>query len=304
MQTVRHFGDVDVAEIACKSVLNRVRGMPFAWSINPYTGCFHQCVFCYARSTHAYRELDGVNEWGARLSAKINAPAILRRELARPGWRGDQVAIGTATDPYQSIEGAYRITRGIIEELARARNPAHLITRSPLIVRDIDVLCDLARRATLHVAISIPTLDEDLARKIEPTVAPPRKRIETIRRLASAGIRVGVAVAPVLPALTDDETTIAGVLRAASEAGASTAWHSVLNLGAVTRDAFFAFLDAYEPNFAALYEAMYRSGARYAPASYTRIVDERMRTARRSTPFAPPPAVVPEPSPRLSLFDE
>lgn len=302
MQVVRRFGDVEVAEIACKSVLNRVAGMPFGWSINPYTGCFHQCVFCYARSTHAYRELDGVNDWGARLSAKVNAPAVLRRELARPGWRGDAVAIGTATDPYQSVEGRYRITRGILEELARARNPAHLITRSPLIVRDIDVLSALARRAPFHVAISIPTLDEDLARKIEPTVAPPRRRIEAIRRLASAGIRVGVAVAPVLPNLTDDEATISGVLAAAVDAGASNAWHSVLNLGAVTRDAFFAFLTGHDPETVALYQALYGNGARYAPASYTRIVDERVRTARRAAPFAPPETIVPERSPVLSLF--
>jgi len=300
MAKLVRFRNVEVAEIECKSVLNRVHGMPFAWSINPYQGCYHQCVFCYARSTHAYRELDGVGAWGTQLRAKTNAPAVLRRELARPAWRNEDVAIGTATDPYQAVEGRYRITRGILGELARAGTPGHLITRSPLIVRDLDVLKDLSAAAAFSVCVSLPTLDAALAHRIEPTVAPPAQRLRAVRRLADAGIRVGVAIAPVLPHLTDDRATLEGVLRAAADAGASFAWHGVLNLGDVTRDAFFGYLDAEQPQLVGAYRAMYR--ARYAPAAYVRGLGERMRTAGRGVTFAPPPAIEPRPPRELTLF--
>jgi DNA repair photolyase len=300
MKAVRRFGAVEVAEVACKSVLNRVRGMPFGWSINPYQGCFHQCVFCYARATHRYRELDGVAAWGARLTAKINAAAVLRRELARPGWRNEHVAIGTATDPYQAIEARYRITRGILIELARAATPAHLITRSPLIVRDLDVLADLARAAEFSVCISLPTLDADLARRIEPTVAPPQQRLRAVRRLADAGIRVGVAIAPVLPHLTDAPDALRAVVAAAAEAGASFAWHGVLNLGEVTRDAYFAYLTREQPHLVAAYRAIYRS--RYAPAAYERAIDAQVAAAKREIAFAPSASITPRAPRELALF--
>ena len=297
---MRHFRDVEVEEIACKSLLNRVHGMPFGWSINPYQGCYHQCVFCYARSTHRYRDLDGVGAWGTRLRAKLNAPAVLRRELARPAWRNEHVAIGTATDPYQAIEGRYRISRGILAELAHAATPAHLITRSPLIVRDIDVLTALANVAAFSVCVSLPTLDAALAHRIEPTVAPPAQRLRAVRRLADAGIRVGVAIAPVLPHLTDDPATLDGVVRAAAAAGASFAWHGVLNLGDVARDAFFGYLDAEQPHLVPTYREMYRS--RYAPAAYVRDIDGRAANAHRRATFAAPPHIVPVPDRALTLF--
>jgi DNA repair photolyase len=300
MSRVTRFRDVEVEEIAAKSILNRVRGMHFAWSINPYQGCYHQCVFCYARATHRYRELDGVGGWGTRLRAKVNAAVVLRRELARPGWRNEHVAIGTATDPYQAIEGRYRITRGILAELARAATPGHLITRSPLIVRDLDVLTTLAGAAEFSVCVSLPTLDASLAHRIEPTVAPPAQRLRAVRRLAEAGIRVGVAIAPVLPHLTDDRVALADVVRAAAGAGASFAWHGVLNLGDVTRDAFFGYLDTDQPHLVATYREMYR--ARYAPAAYVRDIDERAARAQRSVTFTPPPHVVPRPARALTLF--
>lgn len=300
MPAVTRFRDVEVEEVACKSVLNRVHGMPFPWSINPYQGCYHQCVFCYARATHRYRELDGVGAWGNRLRAKINAPEVLRRELARPGPGDEQIAIGTATDPYQAVEGRYRITRRILAELARAARPCHLITRSPLIVRDLDVIAELARAAPFSVCVSVPTLDAELSRRIEPTVAPPRQRLRAVARLAAAGIRVGVAVAPVLPHLTDDRPALEAVMRAAADAGASFAWHGILNLGEVTRDAFFGYLDAEQPQLVATYRAMYR--LRYAPAAYAREIEQRARDARRAVTFAPPPRIVPSPARELSLF--
>jgi DNA repair photolyase len=300
MPIFRHFRDVQVAEVECKTLLNRVRGMPFGWSINPYQGCYHQCVFCYARATHAYRELDGVAAWGTQLRAKVNAAAVLRRELSRPGWRNEHVAIGTATDPYQAIEGRYRITRGILGELARAATPAHLITRSPLIVRDVDVLTSLARAAAFSVCVSLPTLDADLAHRIEPTVAPPQQRLRAVRRLAEAGIRVGIAIAPVLPHLTDDEATLTGVIRAAADAGASFAWHGVLNLGDVARDAFFGYLATDQPQLVETYQAMYRG--KYPPAGYERAVDARAERAHRITAFDPPAHIVAAPPREMTLF--
>jgi DNA repair photolyase len=301
MKIVRRSTEVRVAEIAAKSILNRVRGMPFGWSINPYAGCAHQCVFCYARATHAFRELDGVNDWGSEISAKVNAATVLRRELARPGPPIDEVAVGTATDPYQPLEGTYRITRAILVELAAARVPMHLITRSGLILRDLDVLTRYAGRAPISICISLPTLDAALARKLEPTVAPPHKRLVVVRRLAAAGIRVGVGVAPVVPGLTDGRESLAAVVRASAEAGASFAWHSVLNLGEVTRDAFFSYLDQERPDLVARYRAMYRG--KYAPSGYVREVGARFASASNATAFAPPPAIDSEPRPReLTLF--
>jgi DNA repair photolyase len=278
---------VTAVEIEAKSVLNRVRGMPFEWSINPYRGCAHGCVFCYARRTHEFLEQDGIDRWGNTIFVKTNAAAVLRRELARPAWRGDPVTIGTATDPYQPLEGTYRITRAILGELVRARTPAHLITRSPLIVRDVDVLAELGERASVSIGISLPTLDAELARRIEPTVAPPARRLFAVQSLAARGIRVGVAVAPILPGLTDDHKTIADVVRAARDCGAGFVWHNVLNLGEVTRDAYFAFLRESEPQLVGLYEALYRG--KYAPKAYTSAIGERFAQEKRRYPLGERP---------------
>jgi DNA repair photolyase len=288
-------------EIEAKSVLNRVRGMPFGWSINPYRGCYHRCVFCYARNTHTFLERNGVGDWGSELYAKVNAPAVLRRELSSPRWRGEHVAIGTATDPYQPLEGRYRITRGCLEELTLGRTPAHLITRSPLIVRDIDVLQELARTAGASVYVSLPTLDAELARKIEPTVAPPHQRLRAVRALVAAGLRVGVAVAPVLPHLTDGEPALRAVFEAAADAGASSAWHSVLNLNEVARASYFEFLRAEFPAFVAEHETMYRR--KYAPKAVVDAIDLRVSRARKDVRLRPRDTIVAQPRRvQLELF--
>jgi DNA repair photolyase len=284
LPVARRPSDVRVVETAAKSALNRVRGMGFTWSLNPFTGCIHQCVFCYARGTHAYRELDGVREWGSALTVKVNIATVLRADLAGRAYRGEEIAIGTATDPYQALEGRYRLMRGILPALRDARAPFHITTRSPLIVRDLDLLAQCARRADVGVAVSIATLDEALAREIEPTVAPPRQRLRAVRALADAGIRVGVAVAPVLPDLTDGAESLAAVVRAAADAGASHVWHSALNLGTITRDAYFAFLSATRPELVERYTRLFGRG-RYAEPAYVRDVAERVRSAARGVRF-------------------
>lgn len=295
-------GRANCVEIAAKSILNRVQGMPFGWSINPYRGCYHQCVFCYARRTHTFLERDGLGDWGSVLSVKVNAREIVRRELANPRWKGEHVAIGTATDPYQPVEGRYRLTRGIVQELARARTEAHLITRSPLVVRDIDVLQDLARAAGVSVCVSLPTLDEELARKIEPTVAPPRQRLRAVRMLADAGIRVGVAVAPILPDLTDGAAGLREVYAAAADAGASMAWHSVLNLNEVARASYFQFLRAEFPSLVVAHETYYRR--KYAPKALVERIGERVRLARAAAQLRPRATILAQARrTQLSLFD-
>jgi len=285
LPVVRRPSEVRVIEVAAKSALNRVRGMGFTWSLNPYTGCAHQCTFCYARATHAYRDLDGVREWGSMLSVKVNVAAVLRDDLAGRAYRGEEIAVGTATDPYQALEGRYRLMRGVLAALRDARAPFHITTRSPLVVRDADLLAQCARRADMSVNVSIATLDEALAREIEPTVAPPRQRLRAVRTLVAAGVRVGVAVAPVLPDLTDGEASMAAVVRAAAEAGATHVWHNTLNLGDVTRDAYFAFLADRRPQLVERYERLFARG-KYADAPYARAVTERFHAVCASTRFS------------------
>ena len=161
----------ECVEIQVKSVLNRVQGMPFSWSINPYRGCAMSCVYCFARVTHWYLDQDGVNDWSSRIFVKVNAPEVLRQELGRPSWRREQVSIGTATDPYQPAEGAYRVTRRLLEALRDFNTPVAIVTKSTMILRDLDVLKALARGPGASVYFSITTVDPRLAREIEPNAS-------------------------------------------------------------------------------------------------------------------------------------
>ncbi|HKV45642.1 MAG TPA: radical SAM protein [bacterium] len=283
----------ELIETEVKTVLNRVTGMPFRWSINPYRGCAHACVFCYARRTHWFLEEDGVNEWASKIFVKVNAPEVLRRELSRPSWRREEVALGTATDPYQAIESRYRITRAVLEALRDFRTPVGIVTRSPLILRDIDLLTAMARLVNVRVCISVATTDPGLARQIEPTVASPAQRLRAVQVLASSGIRTGVLLAPILPGLTDGRDSLAGVIQAARDAGAAFVGHGVLHLGEVTKDAFVRFLSQRYPGLVPLYRRLYPG--RYAPPGYQRqvaqvVAAERARTHLREPRYLRPPA--------------
>ena len=195
---------VEYREEPCRSALNRVKGMPFDWSLNPYTGCAHRCTFCYVRAFEARADRPSDDRYGRSIRVKVNIAEALRRELARTSWKRESVAIGAATDPYQPAEGRYRLTRACIRELGAARTPFSLITRGPMVRRDVDVLAEAAGRAKVHVSFSVPTLDERIWRATEPGTAPPRRRLETVRILTDAGIDTGVALAPILPGLSDD----------------------------------------------------------------------------------------------------
>lgn len=234
-------------EIHCKSALNRVQGMPFAWSLNPYRGCRHRCLYCYARVTHTFFGLNAGTDFDAAIFVKTNLAQVLRNELRRASWRREPVAIGTATDPYQPIEGRYRLTRACLEVLAEQANPANITTKGTLVARDIDVLQELAKRAGCGVNISLITLDETIWRAFEPGTPPPIKRLEVMRRLVDAGVPCGLALAPVLPRLTDSLPALEAVVQAAVDHGAAWHWSGTLHFEPAVRDWFLAGLGRHFP---------------------------------------------------------
>jgi DNA repair photolyase len=257
---------------------------------------------CYARRTHWFLDEDGVNQWDTKVFVKINAPDLLRVELRRPGWKRELVAIGTATDPYQAIEGRYRITRRILEALRDVQTPVSLITRCPMIVRDVDILRDLARGPGVTVCVSVATTDTRLAREIEPTVAPPAQRLQIVERLAAAGIRTGVMLAPILPGLTDQAAHIEAVLRAARYHGAHFVGHNVLHLGEITRDVFTRFLRDRYPGLVPLYRRLYPR--KYAPRGYRAAIGKIVLEAKERLGIRQPRYVGSAPVARqLALFD-
>jgi DNA repair photolyase len=287
---------VEYREEPCRSALNRVKGMPFGWSLNPYTGCAHRCTFCYVRAFEARADRPSDDRYGRSIRVKVNIAEVLRRELARPSWKRESVAVGAATDPYQPAEGRYRLTRACILEFGLARTPFSLITRGPMARRDIDVLVDASRRAKVHVSFSIPTLDERIWRSTEPGTAPPRRRLETVRLLAEAGIDTGVAIAPVLPGLSDDPELLAEVVREARAAGASGVWANVLYLRTGTREHFLEALARDWPELVPRYEELY-AGRAYLPSRETEPVRETVRGLAKSTWRPRRPPIRPEPEP-------
>ena len=287
---------VSYREEPCRSALNRVRGMPFSWSLNPYTGCSHRCTFCYVRGFEARAERPSDDRYGRSIRVKLNVAEVLQRELARPSWRREEVVVGAATDPYQPAEGRYGLTRACLAALADARTPFSIITRGPLIWRDVDVLQDAALRAHVRVSFSVPTLDERVWRTTEPGTAPPRRRLDVVRRLADAGIDVGVALAPLLPGLSDRPEQLAAVVRAARDAGARSIWAAVLNLRPGTREHFLHALAREWPEQVARFEELY-AGRAYLPAAVTKPTLGQVRRLAREHAATRRPTLRPEPEP-------
>lgn len=248
----------------CRSAINRVTGMPFRWTLNPYMGCAHRCTFCYVRAFERRAERPSDDRYGRSIRVKTNVVSVLRAELARPSWQRELVLVGAATDPYQPVEGRFRLTRGCLEAFAERRTAFSIITRGPMVVRDIDVLQDAARRAAVSVSLSIPTLDDDIWRVTEPGTAPPRQRLRAVRALADAGVRVSVAMAPILPGISDKPELMRDAVRAARDAGAVRIWTELLYLKPGTREHFLDTLAAEWPAEAQRLAALYATRA-YLP---------------------------------------
>src|SRR6059058_3325323 len=272
--------DVDYLEVECKSALNPVKNMGFGWSLNPYTGCEHRCAFCYVRAFELRADRPSDSRYGRTVRIKTNIAAVLRSELSRRSWRKETVVIGAATDPYQPAEGRYRLTRQCLETLKDFSNPTAMITRGPMIVRDIDVLSELARRADVHITFSIPTLDDDVWRKTEPGTAHPRQRLRALEKLVAAGIDVGVGMAPILPGLSDRPEQLEAVVRAAREAGATSIWANVLYLRPGTREHFLECLARDFPDQLDTYERLYARRA-YLPAPEKESVHRHVKELRQ-----------------------
>src|SRR5213078_4252126 len=271
---------VEYREEPCRSALNRVQGMPFKWSLNPYMGCAHRCTFCYVRGFERRAERPSGEAYGRSVRVKINVAEVLRRELARTSWKREVVAIGAATDPYQPAEGRYRLTRACLLELAAASNSFSIITRGPMIVRDVDVLEDAAQRASVSVTFSIPTLDDEVWRRTEPSTAHPRQRLRALRRLVDAGIKVGVGMAPILPGISDRPEQLREVVRAAREAGATGVWTNLLFLRPGTREHFMEHLAEDWPELLAHYEELY-AGRAYLGAAEAKPVRRQVSALAR-----------------------
>jgi DNA repair photolyase len=283
-------------EEPCKVALNRVRGMAFDWSLNPYMGCVHQCTFCYVRAFELRADRPSGDRYGTSIRVKVNVAAVLRCELARASWKRETVAIGAATDPYQPAEGRYRLTRACMEALVEAHNPFNVITRGPLIVRDVDVLQEASRRADVSVNFSVPTLDDRIWRTTEPGTAPPRQRLRALKRLVDAGIKAGVGMAPILPGISDRPELMRQVVLAAREAGATHLWANVLFLRPGTREHFLEHLAEDWPEEAERYARLYARKAYLGKdvtgpvqAAVAELRREHNISDRRRTRLAPPP---------------
>jgi DNA repair photolyase len=266
-EAVRRADEARYQEVRCRSALNPVKGMPFEWTLNPYRGCTHGCHYCYARRYHAEQfELGSGDEFASVILVKTNLVEVLRKELQRPSWQGQSVAIGTATDCYQPIEGHYKLTRRALEVLAEFRNPASVVTKGPMIVRDVDVLQELSRHADFSVYISVPCVDEDVWRQLEPGTASPLQRLRAVRTLVDAGIRTGVLMNPIVPGISSKPALIERTVKAIAEHGADFVGCNVMYLQGGTRDHFMRWLGEHYPEMVEGYRRLY--GAKYPPAAY------------------------------------
>jgi DNA repair photolyase len=286
---------VEYREEPCKVALNRVRGMPFDWSLNPYMGCVHQCTFCYVRAFEQRADRPSDHRYGRSIRVKVNIAEVLRAQLARPSWDGSPIAIGAATDPYQPAEGRYRLTRSCIEALRDRSQAFSIITRGPLIVRDAELLAEASRRADVSVTFSVPTVDEHVWRTTEPGTSPPRQRLRALAMLVEHGVRASVGMAPLLPGLSDHPLQLERVVAAAREAGACGIWANLLYLKPGTREHFLECLARDWPELLPEYERLYR-GRAYLPAAESEPVRGEVRRLarahgirdRRPEPLRPP----------------
>ncbi|WP_410820178.1 Rv2578c family radical SAM protein [Micromonospora sp. 050-3] len=299
------FAGMTFYEVQAKSILNRVPGqsrVPFEWTINPYRGCSHACVYCFARNTHTYLDLDAGADFDRKVIVKVNAGELVRRELAAPRWRGAHVAMGTNVDCYQRAEGRYRLMPQIIGALRDFANPFSILTKGTLILRDLPLLREAAEVTAVGISFSVGFVDEHLWRSVEPGTPHPRRRLDAVRALADAGFSVGVLMAPILPGLSDSDESIDATVSAIAAAGATSVTALPLHLRPGAREWYAHWLAREHPHLVPRYRELYRAGA-YSPQAYQRELTARVRIAarrhglhrgergdNRSLPESPPPA--------------
>jgi DNA repair photolyase len=272
-------------EIACRSALNPVKGMPFNWTLNPYRGCTHACHYCFARRYQTQFELGPDDHFSSVIFVKVNLVEVLRRELDRPAWNREQVAVGTATDPYQPIEGHYKLTRGSLEVLHAGRTPIGLVTKGPMVVRDADVLAEMSRSTRCTVYLSVPSIDEDAWRALEPGTAHPLQRLRAVRQLREAGVNAGVLMAPIVPGFTTHPAKLEATVKAIAEHGAAFVGANLMYLKGGTRDHFMGFLAREYPQMVEGYDRLY-AGA-YAKPDYIAGVRAMIAALQQKYAIAP-----------------
>ena len=257
---------INFHEVRARSALNHVPGdrYGFSWTINPYRGCTHACVFCFARRTHAYLDLNAGRDFEREIVVKVNVPELVRAELARPSWKRELVALGTNTDPYQWVESRYRMMPEILEALEAAETPVSVLTKSPLVMRDVEILERMAKRLPVSVNLSVPTLDEDAWRATEPHTPSPAARLDAVAELRARGIDSGVLIAPLMPGINDDPEQVRPILELAKKADATFLGGVALHLKGEVKDVFFGWLAAKRPDLLPEYERL------YGPRAYMR----------------------------------
>src|SRR5687767_1607607 len=274
LKDARRRGDAATyQEVRCKSALNKVKGKAYMqWSLNPYRGCTHGCHYCFARRYHTQLELNAGDDFASVILVKTNFVEVLRRELDKPAWKKESIGFGTATDPYQPIEGTYKISRGVLEALRDAATPVGIVTKGPMVVRDIDVLQDLSSRAACRVHVSVPTVDEDAWEKLEPGVAHPMQRLRAVRQLVDRGIDCGVLMAPIVPGFSTQPAKIERTIKAIADSGATSIGAMVMHMDGGTKDHFMTLLQREYPDLVPMYDQLYAS--RYVKKDYEKRVQE------------------------------
>ncbi|WP_328631699.1 Rv2578c family radical SAM protein [Streptomyces sp. NBC_00356] len=289
------FRGVTFHEIRARSIVNRVPGasrMPFEWTVNPYRGCTHACVYCFARNTHRYLDLDTGLGFDSQIVVKMNAPQLLRHHLASRRWHGEHIAMGTNVDCYQRAEGRYQLMPGIIEALRDFANPFSILTKGTLILRDLPVLRQAAEVTDVGISVSVGFVDRELWRTVEPGTPAPERRLDVVRALSDAGIGCGVLMAPVIPFLGDHPDQLRATVRAIAQAGATSVTPLVLHLRPGAREWFMGWLAQHHPHLVRRYERLYAEGA-YAPKWYQRRVTRQVHELAEEFGIGPSRAAAP-----------
>ncbi|MFF7486122.1 Rv2578c family radical SAM protein [Streptomyces luteogriseus] len=291
------FRGITFHEVRARSIINRVPAvsrMSFQWTVNPYRGCSHACVYCFARKTHSYLDLDTGLGFDSQIVVKTNAPELLRRQLGSRRWQGEHIAMGTNVDCYQRAEGRYRLMPGIIAALRDHANPFSILTKGTLILRDLDLITQAARVTDVGISVSVGFTEQELWRTVEPGTPAPERRLEVVRTLAEHGIGCGVLMAPVIPFLSDTPAQLRATVRAIAASGATSVTPLVLHLRPGAREWFMAWLGQHHPYLVARYERLYAEGS-YAPKWYQRRITRQVHELAEEYGIGPTRARTPRP---------